>query len=153
MYKQYDLSGIWRFAMDPDKNGVREQFFATVLPDTIPLPGTTAQAKKGTYNTSRNTGYLTECYPFSGWAWYQTTFTPAPEDLHKPLLLTLERTRMTRLWINGTELGSCDSLTTPHCYRLPALEDPSPVTISICVSNTDYPTKGGHMTSPDTQTN
>ena len=48
MYKQYDLSGIWRFAMDPDKNGVREQFFATVLPDTIPLPGTTAQAKKGT---------------------------------------------------------------------------------------------------------
>lgn len=153
MYKQYDLSGIWRFAMDPDKNGVREQFFATVLPDTIPLPGTTAQAKKGTYNTSRNTGYLTECYPFSGWAWYQTTFTPAPEDLHKPLLLTLERTRMTRLWINDTELGSCGSLTTPHCYRLPALEDPSPVTITICVSNTDYPTKGGHMTSPDTQTN
>lgn len=46
MYKQYDLSGIWRFAMDPDKNGVREQFFATVLPDTIPLPGTTAQAKR-----------------------------------------------------------------------------------------------------------
>lgn len=153
MYKQYDLSGTWRFALDPERQGIRQQLFRTRLTDTIPLPGTTAQAKKGILNTARETGYLTECYPFCGWAWYQTTFTPAPEDLHKPLLLTLERTRMTRLWINGTEAGSCDSLTTPHCYRLPPLEDPAPLTITICVSNGDYPTKGGHMTSPDTQTN
>ena len=38
MYKQYDLSGIWRFAMDPDKTGVRDGLFETLLPDTIPLP-------------------------------------------------------------------------------------------------------------------
>ena len=153
MYKQYDLSGIWRFAMDPDKTGVRDGLFETLLPDTIPLPGTTAQAGKGTYNRERGTGFLTERYPFCGWAWYQTVFTPDPADLHKPLLLTLERTRMTRLWINGTELGSCNSLTTPHRYQLPPLENTAPLTITICVSNTDYPTKGGHMTSPDTQTN
>lgn len=64
----------------------------------------------------------------------------------------LERTRKTTVYLNGEKSGSCDSLTTPHRYVLPQLTE-GVYELLICVDNTDYPTKGGHLTSPDTQTN
>ncbi|MFR6588078.1 MAG: hypothetical protein ACLUSL_10050 [Ruminococcus sp.] len=67
--------------------------------------------------------------------------------------LTLERTRITTLWINGRRVGSCDSLCTPHVYEISAYVAKPLVEIVVCVENTGYPTKGGHLTSPDTQSN
>ncbi len=67
--------------------------------------------------------------------------------------LTLERTRLTTLWINGKCVGSCDSLCTPHVHDISAYVQQPLVEITVLVKNTDYPTKGGHLTSPDTQSN
>jgi len=42
MYKSIDLSGIWNFQLDGEKQGANAPFS-----DTITLPGTTSYFKKG----------------------------------------------------------------------------------------------------------
>ncbi|MBQ8905437.1 MAG: beta-glucuronidase [Ruminococcus sp.] len=153
MIRTLSLAGEWQFALDEACEGESLRFYANALSDTITLPGTTAQAQKGALSDRRETGYLTELYPFSGWAWYQKTVHIAPEALNKPLLLTLERTRLSALWVNHEKIGSCDSLNTPHRYLLAPVSAETDLHITVRISNRDYPTGGGHLTSPDTQTN
>lgn len=50
-------------------------------------------------------------------------------------------------------IGMQNSLCTPHIYEVTAALTPGKHTLTICVDNTNYPTKGGHLTSEDTQTN
>lgn len=58
------------------------------------------------------------------------------------------------LWVNGRRIGKVlDSLNAPHIYDIGESLRAGENTITIMVDNTDYPTKGGHMTSQDTQTN
>ncbi len=153
MKKRYDLSGAWDFCLDAEKTGIAQEFFSRELQDTITLPGTTAQAKKGTPNEKREIEFLTEVYPFEGYAWFSRKVSIAPEEVGQHLELFLERTRMTRVWVDGTPVGAFDSLTTPHVYDLTDYVAKPEFTLTIMVSNTDYPTGGGHLTSKDTQTN
>ena len=52
-------------ALDGEKAGIAQEFFKkTSFGDTIDLPATTAEAKKGEKGTERFTGYLTETYHF-----------------------------------------------------------------------------------------
>ncbi|HOC34736.1 MAG TPA: glycoside hydrolase family 2 TIM barrel-domain containing protein, partial [Ruminococcus flavefaciens] len=67
--------------------------------------------------------------------------------------LFLERTRQTKLWVNGDYIGERNSLCTPHIYDITDHIKDGTAEICVMVSNTGYPTKGGHMTSEDTQTN
>ncbi len=149
MVSYYDLSGVWDFSMAQMAAGC----FPAAFSDTISLPGTTSLAKKGTPNPARHTDFLTDAYAFEGQAWFRKIVCLKSEDVGKPLKLTLERTRMTTLWINGQRVGSCDSLCTPHIYDITAFVTKPLVEIIIRVENTGYPTKGGHLTSPDTQSN
>ncbi len=50
-------------------------------------------------------------------------------------------------------IGMQNSLCTPHIYEVTSTLTPGKHTLTICVDNTNYPTKGGHLTSEDTQTN
>lgn len=145
-----DLSGHWALLCDPSPSSHAAP--PADFPHTMLLPGTTAQQKTGTPNAARETGYLTEVYPFEGQIWLKKTITLPKEALGNRILLTLERTRLTELWANGRKIGSRDSLCTPHCYDISAVAEET-TELVICVKNTDYPTRGGHMTSPDTQTN
>ncbi len=142
MIREYDLSGEWLFSLNEP-----------TLEDHIDLPGTTAQAGKGVRNTKREIGMLTEVYPFEGCAYYEKKVSIAPEDLGKELYLNLERTRKTRVWVDGRLVGAQNSLYAPHVYRLTDAVNSPDFLLRIEVENTDYPSKGGHMTSPDTQTN
>jgi len=144
------LDGIWQLCTDPAP--CQYQAPPADYPLTMHLPGTTAQQQIGCYNTAREEGCLTEKYPFSGQIWLRKTVTLKPEQIGKPCFLYLERTRMTRLCVNGSLIGEEQSLCTPHIYDLSG-HTAEIVTLEICVKNTDYPTRGGHMTSPDTQTN
>ena len=150
MKQIYDLSGTWQFEMDVEQDKSIQQ---VTFHDIISLPSTTAMAQKGPYNYKRETGYLTELYPFEGNAWYQKNVTIAFEDIGCPIYLFLERTRLTTLWINGQQVGSRDSICTSHRYDITDYVKEQDVQITICVDNKNYPIKGGHMTSPDTQTN
>lgn len=145
--KTIDLSGVWKLSMDEERKGVIPAFS-----DTITLPDTTSHARKGKKNDWRATGYLTDTYYFEGHAWFERTFTVTEKMREQDITLFLERTRKTIVYIDGKTIGACDSLCTPHRYPIPKLSA-GVHRITICVDNTDYPTKGGHLTSPDTQTN
>lgn len=153
MTYQYDLSGIWNFRLDNEKKGMDAHYETDVFSDTIRLPGTTSEQKKGSPNQAAETGSLTVRYLTEGYAWYQRTLTVAPDAVGRHAILRLERTRISHVWVDGVCAGSSDSLCTAHCYDLTTLIRQEHPVLTIMTSNVDYPTRGGHMTSPDTQTN
>lgn len=142
-----DLSGRWQVKLDADKTNTLPEAY----PDSITLPGTTSAAGLGTPNPAQETGFLTDAFRFEGAAWFMRTFT-AGDWAHEQVLLTLERTRKTTVYLDGCPIGHQESLCTPHRYLLPSVH-PGEHTLVIRVDNTDYPTRGGHLTSPDTQSN
>ncbi|MCH3971331.1 MAG: beta-glucuronidase [Oscillospiraceae bacterium] len=144
----FDLSGTWAFQLGPQSG-----FPKTPYADTIHLPGTTSYYRKGKKNEKAETDCLTEEYPFAGSAWYSRTFTAAEDYSGESCFLLLERTRITTLWLDGTCLGTQNSLCAPHVYDLADHLTKGEHVFTLCVSNVGYPTKGGHMTSKDTQTN
>ncbi len=149
--QKLDLSGLWQVRLDADKtvypetNPVPETY-----PDAITLPGTTSAAGLGPENPARETYFLTDAHKFEGFAWFKREID-VPETT--PLaMLTLERTRKTTVWMDGVEIGKQDSLCTPHRYLMQHLAA-GRHTLVVRVDNTDYPTRGGHLTSQDTQSN
>ncbi len=153
MIKTMDLSGTWAFALDAEKQGITQKYFQVLPQDTITLPGTTSIAKKGTPSDVKETGFLTDPYKFEGYAWYAKEITLDDDSIGKNIFLYLERTRLTKVWVDDQPVGERDSLTTSHRYDLTPYIQNKTFRLTILVSNVDYPTKGGHLTSPDTQTN
>ena len=147
------LKGQWQFFADEAQQYTGYPPGPNAFTDIIHLPGTTAQAGKGRLNASREEGCLTEKYPFYGNAWFRRLVRMPEKDRGCRMQLFLERTRLTQLWVNGEYVGSHDSLCTPHIYDLTRFSLAPELEIIICVCNVGYPTKGGHMTSPDSQTN
>lgn len=147
MYK-LDLSGKWHVCLDAQKHPALPEKY----PDEMTLPGTTSAASLGAENPARETYFLTDAHKFEGYAWFMRTIEAQADWQGQQVLLTLERTRMTTVFLDGIELGHQESLCTPHRYLLPDMS-PGTHTLVIRVDNTDYPTRGGHMTSPDTQSN
>lgn len=147
------LDGLWGLRLDAAKEGIEKEFYNGDFDDSIMLPATLSIAGKGEKNTVRETSFLTEEYKFEGYAWFQRKVIL--KDLNsKNVRLFLERTRKTMLWINGIQAGGLlDSLSTPHIYDVGEYLKNGENTITVMVDNTDYPTGGGHLTSPDTQTN
>ena len=153
MLSRIDLSGEWEFLADEAMQGTGETVSGNKLTDTIVLPSTTAMAQKGRRNETKEKDYLTEEYKYEGAAWFCRSVDLGDSAAGKKLELFLERTRLTELWINGEYAGSRDSLCTPHIYDISRFASEPELRICIRVCNTGYPIKGGHMTSPDTQTN
>jgi hypothetical protein len=148
MYKYIDLSGIWEFQLDEKKQGLKQPFIETII-----LPGTTSNSKKGEKNQDVELGALTDEYKFEGHAWFSREVEITDDICGKISFLYLERTRITTLWINNTKIGTENSLCTPHIYDVTNYLVKGKNKITILVDNTAYPTKGGHLTSKDTQTN
>lgn len=147
MKRIIDLSGEWGLALDKD--------CTLNLPcpnDTITLPDTVSHAKKSEYNPQRETGFLTDTYLFEGNAWFSKSVKLTDCNNCK-VFLFLERTRITHLYIDGKEIGSQESLCSPHIYDISNYVSNGEHRFDICVSNIGYKTAGGHLTSPDTQTN
>lgn len=142
-----DLSGQWRVKLDAEKQETMPQAY----PETMMLPGTTSAAGLGMPNSAKETGCLTDAYCFEGAVWFMRTFT-AGDWTGEQTMLTLERTRKTTVYLDGRPIGHQESLCTPHRYFLPPVHA-GEHTLVIRVDNTDYPTRGGHLTSPDTQSN
>ncbi len=142
-----DLSGQWQVKLDAEKQETMPQAY----PETMMLPGTTSAVGLGMPNSAKETGCLTDAYRFEGAAWFMRTFT-AGDWTGEQTMLTLERTRKTTVYLDGRPIGHQESLCTPHRYFLPPVHA-GEHTLVIRVDNTDYPTRGGHLTSPDTQSN
>ncbi len=146
--KTIDLRGMWRLALSKASDELPPEHY----PDTISLPNTISNAKKTARNSERATGFLTDHYSYEGYAWFSREFTLTQEDSARELSLYLERTRMTEVFVDGRKIGSGNSLSAPHVFSFPGLEA-GVHTLAVRVANVGYPTGGGHLTSPDTQTN
>ena len=152
-----DLAGEWLFRLDKEKQGLTSHYEKQTFDDTIQLPTTVSEAHKGTPHDKTYTGYLTDPYEMSGYSWYQRRlqlpFESAEQLKGKHFEFTMERTRISYVWVDGCFVGSFDSFVASHCYDLtPYITNINPV-LTVMVSNTDYKVPGGHLTSPDTQTN
>lgn len=153
MKKTINLNGVYHFLLDSEKKGLEAHYEKMSFTDTIELPTTTSAAGKGPVNEARETGFLTDLHAFEGYAWFQTDLTVDPGDLGRTAILTLERTRVSYVFVDDHFVGTNNSLCTSHQYDLTEYLTGNSHTLTIMVSNVDYPVKGGHMTSPDTQTN
>ncbi len=146
------LSGQWRFAMDRDDAGAKEQWFNRDLTDRIKLPGILQWQGYGDdigIDTPWVAGlprdlrwYLLPQYkaytqpgnvkvPFLsqppkhylGVAWYQRDIDIPQAWQGKRVQLFLERPRWeTTVWIDDQKIGSCNSLVAPHEYELGLLK-------------------------------
>ncbi len=148
MKNTIDISGVWRLQLNGLYKDISFENAASIL-----LPDSIANAQKGEYNNEVNTGFLTPEYKFEGTAWFRSSFDIPEENSQDICKLFLERTRISYLYINGMSAGSQNSFYAPHIYDISQVCRAGENDIVIGVKNTDYLTKGGHMTSPDTQTN
>ena len=148
-----DLSGTWEFSLDPEGTVKADAPFGEV----IELPGTTDLAGKGnepadTLETMR----LTRRHSYVGKAWYRKKVVAPYVWRDKELVLYLERTKATKLYLDGALVDSCNDVSTPQSYRLGKLR-PGVHTLALCVDNgggvPEQVIRSSHLYSEDTQTN
>ena len=147
------LAGEWRFALDPKGVGETEKWHAGELADFIKLPGTIAQNQKGPRTEpTEKTDSLSSEYNYAGWAWYQRTIT-IPQDWDgRAVELFLERTKLTKVWLDDTRLGAQDALGVAQVYQLGKLT-PGTHRLTILVDSKTYPPGvPGHSHMLDTST-
>ncbi len=159
-----DLSGTWRFAMDPEDRGTSEAWYQQTLPEAIQLPGDLVSQGYGDaihldtpwmgslfsrayfdepqYAPYREAGNIKvpfwlqpERY-YAGAAWYQKTVEIPASWVGKRLQLTLERAHWkTTVWFGERQWGSDLSLGTAHVYDLGTVEESGSNTLTIRVDN------------------
>lgn len=134
------LAGQWKFQIDTGKAGIDRKWYAGSLDGntTIKLPGTIDDAGLGPKNTKPPTleGPY-RLYDYSGPAWYQREIDIPSTWEGKRVTLFLERCRwVTTVWLDDKQIGSRDSLISPHRYDLGIGITPGRHRLTICVDNT-----------------
>ena len=153
-----DLQGEWLFELDPDEIGVQQNFFQKKFADVITLPGTTDTNNKGTSNTNKEvTSRLSRLFYYVGKAWYKKEVFIPKEWEYKNISLVLERTKPTRIWVDGKEAGKNDNISTAQVYDLSQFLIPGNHEIAIMVDNGEsvplQVLRSSHAYSESTQTN
>ncbi len=174
------LAGEWRFALDAPDSGLAAGPDGWKFPDKIQLPGMlTAQGfgeipsfeTKWTGDGWRYPKMFKEWqaadnfkFPFFlqpprhyvGPAWYQRDVEIPADWKGRALRVHLERVHwQSRLWIDGVEAGSRDSLGTPHDYDFAPLA-PGKHTLTLRIDNRLAPVNVGplsHSVTDHTQGN
>ena len=138
-----DLSGEWRFALDPNDHGAHAKPEDWRFPDKIRLPGTVASQGFGGVPSMKTewTGegwrypemfkewqaddnfkfpfFLQPPRHYVGPAWYQREIVVPNAWQDRQVTLHLERVHWTStVWINGNKAGEGESLGTPHEFVL-----------------------------------
>jgi len=159
-----DLSGEWRFQLDPEDQGESAEWFDRILPDTIKLPGclqaqgfgeeisirtpwTGTIVDRSWFTASKYEKYrrpdhvkipfwLQPDHYYKGAAWYQKSIRIPAAWKEKRILLRLERPHWkSSVWIDRYSVGNRDSLSTPHVYEVTPYLSPGEHQITIRVDN------------------
>ena len=148
------LAGMWRFALDPNDVGVDQDWFARRLDDTIQLPGTTDENRKGIKTDERRDDRLSRVWYWKGPAWYQREVTIPDSWAGRRITLLLERSKNTQVWVDETFCGWEDTLSAPQAFDVSRAMPPGRHTITILVDNARLPPVGpAHAVDERTQTN
>ncbi|GAT61582.1 sugar-binding domain-containing protein [Paludibacter jiangxiensis] len=157
--KQYretiDLSGRWQFAPDEKNANIGQKLLSPTFADSILLPGTTDTNHKGKKNDTRTTMHLNRNYVYEGQAWYRKEVVIPANWENRSICLFMERTKPTKVWVDGQFAGESILLESPQEYDLSRLLTPGRHIITLCIDNNAKrtPYGGVHMYSDDTQTN
>lgn len=149
--KIVSLRGEWSFVMssyeEKDGNKIHK----------ITLPASITEKGFGEKNEKSELFFLSEKYKYVGKVVFEKTFDLT--DIHnKSVIFFMERSRITKVWVNGVYAGRRDLLTTKQVYDITELVKEGRNTISVEVDNT-YETApkdaifGSHMATEHTQTN
>lgn len=180
---EISLAGEWKFALDPEDVGIKEQWYTNELSDKVRLPGSLQEQGKGydvgldtkwTGQVNDSSWYKAEKYekfrqpenmkvPFwlnpdkhyVGVAWYQKEVEVPSGWKDRSVMLELERTHWeTTLYLDGKEVGQQDALLTPHRYLLDGLEAGKHI-FTLRVDNRVHTAVGinAHSVSDHTQSN
>ena len=150
-----DLSGQWLFQLDPDSTLKATSNFN----DKVFLPGTTDTNRKGNAATKKDeTTHLTRKYSYVGRAWYQVPVQIPDTWANKQIVLFLERTKPTTVYVDGKLAGKNDDISTPQEYDLSKMLKPGLHSITIMVDNSEKTVppqiiSNSHAYTEDTQTN
>ena len=149
-----DLSGIWKFQLDPDNLGLINLWYNQEFSDSIRLPGTTDENEKGTFIDEQEVERLSRLWSWEGAAWYQKE-VDIPEDwTGKNIKLLLERTKDTYVWFDGINCGYENTLSAPQYFDLTKAVKPGKHLITVLVDNAKLPPVGNSFAiSEKTQTN
>lgn len=153
-----DLSGTWNFILDPQNKGIQDKFWNIDLPEKVTLPGTTDTNRKGTENTNKSeTTNLSRYYKYEGAAWYSRNIEIPAGWKGKHIVLFLERTRPSTVWIDGQEVGKNNYLSTSQEYDLTHFLTPGSHKLTIRIDNgKSIPQQirsSSHACTESTQTN
>ena len=151
----YDLAGEWKLSLSAYSGDLQPT-------DKVTLPGTLDTNKKGNYNAYEDINRLSRYFTYTGPATYQMDVYISGGWSDKNIVLYMERSRQTSVWVNGVEVESPETsnvLPASQRYNLSgALQYGKYNTIAITVDNTytDLPKNGisnSHMATDETQTN
>jgi len=149
------LDGEWQFMLGTLGIGEQQKWFLADLDDSVELPGTTDQNEKGFLNTDTTTMHLNRVYAYEGNAWYRKAVTIPENFKSKELHLFLERTKISKIWIDSIFIGGSQLLQSPQVFNVSDYLTPGVHHITIQVNNdlNLTPYGGVHIYSEHTQTN
>jgi hypothetical protein len=148
------LNGTWKFRLDAEDVGVAEKWFALEFDDTVQLPGTTDENRKGIKKDEQCIDRLSRVWYWKGPAWYQRRLTIPDAWKGKRITLLLERSKHTRVWVDETFCGWEDTLSAPQVFDVTNAMTPGEHTITVLVDNARLPPVGpSHAVDERTQTN
>src|SRR5450759_32992 len=152
------LNGSWHFELDTAKSGITEKWYTRTLTDSVKLPGTLDENKKGISNLDRlETMRLSREMMYAGMAWYQKTVVIPENWKGKDIRLMMERTKPTQVWVDADLTGRSNDLLTPQYYNLTNYLTPGKHVLTILVNNDNSSVPGGvtgsHAWTENTQSN
>lgn len=153
------LNGNWGLQLDTASVGITADWIGNRCSDSLFLPGTTDEGKKGKYNTDMTeTMALSREYIYEGQALYTKTIA-IPEGWNgSAVRLCMERTKPSSVWIDGKYAGSNDNISTPQIYELTSFLSPGEHSVAILIDNSSQAVPqqvygSSHAYSSSTQTN
>ncbi len=178
------LEGEWGFQIDSLDQGINQSWYAGELEESVELPGSMAENGKGDeiyvgtdwtgsivdqsyftdekYEKYRKTGnikipfWLKPVKYYKGPAWYQKEIDLPVEWSGNRVMLFLERCHWeSKVFVNGREAGTQNSLAAPHEYDVTDYVVPGKNRISIRIDNRVIIPVGvnSHSISDHTQSN
>lgn len=137
--KQISLDGTWSCRLDAGRQGRAEHWqHGTVAECAVSLPGTTQTNGIGPAYSTNEIGNLTPITDYVGPVWYWRDIELSAEDCNQIVELSLDRCSWeTFVWLNGTSLGTRDSLVSPHVYDLSSAATPGTNRLTIMVYNSN----------------
>jgi len=137
------LEGKWHVKLDSQDIGIQQQWFNQQFENTIQLPGTLDDASIGT-KTNLSADKLekevllklTRKHSYIGAAWYTKEVIIPQNWKDKNVRLSLERVIWnTKIWIDGKEAGTQESLSAPQHFDLSELLTPGKHLIALRIDN------------------